>query len=116
MIDNFRLSAFGALTLVIALVLAASVSSGTGGAQIDVPIDDDDIGGVVTSSNGTEAGVWVIAETTDLPTKYAKIVATDDGGATCCRTCRKPPTTSGSAGTGWSTHPRCRALQERRLI
>src|SRR6185312_2657996 len=27
-----------------------------------------------------EAGVWVIAETTDLPTKFVKIVVTDDLG------------------------------------
>ncbi len=39
-----------------------------------------DVGGVVTSSNGPEAGVWVIAETTDLPTKFVKIVVTDDQG------------------------------------
>ena len=39
-----------------------------------------DIGGVVTGKNGPEAGVWVIAETTDLPTRYAKIVVTDDKG------------------------------------
>ena len=45
-----------------------------------VKIDNDDIGGVVTSSNGPEAGVWVIAETTDLPTKFAKIVVTDERG------------------------------------
>jgi hypothetical protein len=45
-----------------------------------VRIDKDDIGGVVTSAKGAEAGVWVIAETTDLPTKYAKIVVTDDQG------------------------------------
>ncbi len=45
-----------------------------------VAIDNDDIGGVVRSSNGPEAGVWVIAETTDLPTKYAKMVVTDDQG------------------------------------
>src|SRR6266478_331417 len=45
-----------------------------------VRIDGDDIGGIVTSANGPEAGVWVIAETTDLPTKYAKIVVTDDQG------------------------------------
>ena len=38
------------------------------------------IGGVVTGPNGPEAGVWVIAETTDLPTKFAKIVVTDDQG------------------------------------
>ncbi|MDA2926719.1 hypothetical protein MYX78_05720 [Acidobacteria bacterium AH-259-G07] len=45
-----------------------------------VIIDDDDLGGVVTSPNGPEAGVWVIAETTDLPTRYARIVVTDQGG------------------------------------
>jgi len=47
-------------------------------AQTAVAIDDDDIGGVVTGTNGPEAGVWVIAETTDLPTRYAKMVVTDD--------------------------------------
>src|SRR5450432_2401573 len=39
-----------------------------------------DIGGIVTGTNGPEAGVWVIAETTGLPTKFAKIVVTDDSG------------------------------------
>jgi hypothetical protein len=43
-------------------------------------IDADDIGGVITSAKGPEAGVWVIAETTDLPTKFVKIVVTDDLG------------------------------------
>src|ERR1700691_6412122 len=45
-----------------------------------VVIDSDDIGGVVTGPNGPEAGVWVIAETNDLPTRFAKIVVTDDQG------------------------------------
>ena len=45
-----------------------------------VRVDGDDVGGVVTGVNGPEAGVWVIAETTDLPTKFAKIVVTDDQG------------------------------------
>ena len=49
-------------------------------AQTAVAIDNDDIGGVVTGANGPEAGVWVIAETTDLPTRYAKMVVTDDQG------------------------------------
>ena len=40
----------------------------------------DYISGAVTSSKGAEAGVWVVAETTDLPTKYVKIVVTDDRG------------------------------------
>ena len=45
-----------------------------------VTVDKDDLGGVVTSAKGPEAGVWVIAETTELPTKFAKIVVTDDRG------------------------------------
>src|SRR5262245_45872531 len=48
--------------------------------QAAVQIDTDDIGGVVTGPNGPEAGVWVIAETTDLPTRYTKSVVTDDQG------------------------------------
>ncbi|MFL6447949.1 MAG: carboxypeptidase regulatory-like domain-containing protein [Bryobacteraceae bacterium] len=43
-------------------------------------IKSDEIGGVVSSGNGMEAGVWVIAETTDLPTRYIKQVVTDDQG------------------------------------
>jgi hypothetical protein len=45
-----------------------------------VSIGDNDIGGVVRSTKGAEAGVWVIAEMNDLPTKFAKIVVTDDDG------------------------------------
>lgn len=51
-----------------------------GTAQNTVAIDNDDIGGTVTGAKGPEAGVWVIAETKGLPTKYAKIVVTDDQG------------------------------------
>ncbi len=40
----------------------------------------DDIAGTVTGPNGPEAGVWVIAETRDLPTRFAKIVVTDANG------------------------------------
>ena len=45
-----------------------------------VAIDNDDIGGVVTGPSGPEAGVWVIAETRDLPVRYIKSVVTDDRG------------------------------------
>ena len=38
------------------------------------------IAGVVESTKGVEPGVWVIAETTDLPTKFVKTVVTDDNG------------------------------------
>ncbi len=49
-------------------------------AQTAVPVKPHDIGGVVSGPHGPEAGVWVIAETRDLPTRYAKIVVTDDHG------------------------------------
>ncbi len=48
--------------------------------RIAQPDGNGDIGGVVTSSNGPEAGVWVIAETTDFETKFRKIVVTNDQG------------------------------------
>jgi hypothetical protein len=38
------------------------------------------LSGTVRSSAGPEAGVWVIAETKDLPTGFIKIVVTDDQG------------------------------------
>ena len=45
-----------------------------------VQVASDDIGGTVTGPGGPEAGVWVIAETHDLGTRYAKTVVTDDQG------------------------------------
>ena len=45
-----------------------------------IRIDNDDLGGVVTGARGPEAGVWVIAETNSLPTKFSKTVVTDDRG------------------------------------
>jgi hypothetical protein len=70
---------FTAVTIGIA-AMAVAVSAPAGAQQAVIAIDSDDIGGVVSSPNGPEAGVWVIAETTELPTKYAKIVVTDDQG------------------------------------
>ena len=65
----------------VAVVGILAVAAGPSNAQTAaVAIDDDDIGGVVTGANGPEAGAWVIAETTDLPTRYAKMVVTDDQG------------------------------------
>jgi hypothetical protein len=71
----------GMVTIGIAALLAISAVrlSGQQNARA-VRIDNDDIGGVVTSAKGPEAGVWVIAETADLPTKFAKIVVSDDQG------------------------------------
>src|SRR5271168_2827569 len=71
------------LILIAAVFTAADViafSSAARAQQAAVAIDKDDIGGVVRGASGPEAGVWVIAETTELPTKFAKIVVTDDKG------------------------------------
>ena len=64
------------LALAFGLALPLVVRT-QGGA---VAIDPDDIGGTVTSAKGPEAGVWLIAETTELPTKFVRIVVTDDQG------------------------------------
>jgi len=45
-----------------------------------VPTNANGIGGVVMGAKGPEAGVWVIAQTSDTPTKFIKIVVTDDQG------------------------------------
>jgi len=71
---------FGAISLALVLGAAAAPLTAQQSTTTQVAIDSDDIGGVVMSSSGQEGGVWVIAETTELPTKYAKIVVTDDQG------------------------------------
>jgi len=68
-----------ALLTTTAMVYGAGLSPAHA-ASAAVAIDTDDIGGRVTGNKGPEAGVWVIAETYDLPTRYIKIVVTDDNG------------------------------------
>ena len=69
-----------------AIAMAACIAGTSGQAVAQdrsravVAIGGADLGGVVSSPNGPEAGVWVIAETSDLPTKFAKMVVTDDRG------------------------------------
>ncbi len=67
------------LGVCVAVLVGSLVGMGApqGGA---VAIDSNDIGGVVTSDKGPEAGVWVIAETNDLPTRFIRTVVTDDQG------------------------------------
>jgi hypothetical protein len=65
---------------VVVLLASGQARLSAQGADPAIRIGGRDLGGVVTSANGPEAGVWVIAETTDLPTKFAKIVVTDDRG------------------------------------
>ena len=53
------------IELVLLLAFVTTASS----AEKAVQAGGDSLEGVVTGPNGPEAGVWVIAETTDLPTK-----------------------------------------------
>jgi hypothetical protein len=69
-----------ALAKIVFAALAAQYAPASAQRTVAIAIDNDDIGGIVTGLKGPEAGVWVIAETTDLPTKFAKMVATDDQG------------------------------------
>src|SRR5215468_2597536 len=70
--------------LMAAAVLLAAASVPTRAQQQSdaaaIKIGEKDIGGVVSSPQGREAGVWVIAETTELPTQFRRIVVTDDQG------------------------------------
>ena len=71
----------GMPALMAALVIMATTALWLGvAATAQGPLDADDIGGVVRSASGPEAGVWVIAETDDFDTRFRKIVVTDDAG------------------------------------
>src|ERR1700693_6084693 len=70
------------IAIVLAALLAVTLAGLLAGQSKSetVRVGNADLGGVVSGPNGPEAGVWVIAETTDLPTKFVKIVVTDDRG------------------------------------
>jgi hypothetical protein len=106
---NTRFLRIGMAALAIAAGLAALTSGARAQQAAAVTVDADDIGGVVSGPKGPEAGVWVIAETTDLPTKFVKIVVTDDRGRyllPCCRTCPRRITPYGCAATASSIRRR----------
>src|ERR1051325_10964942 len=64
----------------LAGVLACAVADGGGSLLAQRRGPDGYISGTVRSTSGPEGGVWVIAETKDLPTNFIKIVVTDDAG------------------------------------
>src|SRR5215831_8521359 len=71
------------IAVVALLVLSSTCLVTRPDAQSAAPpveVDADDIGGVVLGKNGPEPGVWVIAQTTELGTRFAKSVVTDDRG------------------------------------
>src|SRR5439155_9999537 len=72
-----QITLIGVTVLLAGLIVRLSAQQST---NKPTSLSSDDIAGVVTSAKGPEAGVWVIAETNDLPTKFVKIVVTDDAG------------------------------------
>src|SRR3989442_15660219 len=72
----------GVAAVAIAVIWAGSVVTldAQQPAGAAVSIDDDDIGGVVTGPNGPQAGVWGVAGTARLPTKFARVVGTGHPG------------------------------------
>src|SRR5262245_19389923 len=74
---------FLSIGLAIGLAVSVGIVRGTVASQTPadaIAVDTDDLAGRVTGPSGPEAGVWVIADTKDLPTPFAKIVVTDDQG------------------------------------
>ena len=95
----------------VALTVVGVLSTiGAGAGQQSaarVAIDNDDIGGVVTGPQGPEAGVWVIAETTDTADPLDQERRhRRSGPLPACPICRRRTTTCGSAATGSSTRRR----------
>jgi len=78
----FRACWYGAAAaaVIVALLLVSRSDLNARQSAGSVAIDADDIGGFVTGGRGPEAGVWVIAQTMDLPTPFMRIVVTDDRG------------------------------------
>ncbi len=98
-----------------AILIFGGLTFGASAAS-PVEIDGDDIGGVVQSRVGPEAGVWVIAETSDLGTRFAKIVVTDEQGRYVIPICQRPNIDSGCAAMGSSTRPRSTQRLARSMI
>ncbi len=80
-----RKALYPRLTVIAIFAFVAALLTGFGGGVAAqqgaaIAIDNDDVSGVVTGPRGPEAGVWVIAETKELPTALRKIVVTDGQG------------------------------------
>src|SRR5690348_5580310 len=106
----------GAIVIAIAGYLM-SAQSGLNAQQqnASVQLGANDIGGVVSSSKGPEAGVWVIAETTDLPTRYIKEVVTDDRGRYLIPDLPKANYTVWARGYGLVDSPKVQAEPGKRV-
>jgi hypothetical protein len=104
-----------AVVLTVVAVVAVLGLTGAGQAPARVSIDGDDIAGVVTGPKGPEAGVWVVAESTDLRTRLIKTVATDDQGRYLIPDLPKSSYTVFVRGYGLVDSPRVKATPGQQL-
>lgn len=80
MTRRFGIALISAASLACIVVSLSASPAFPAANKVLLPIVADGLSGVVTGPNGAEAGVWAIAETSDLPTRLIKIVVTDDKG------------------------------------
>jgi len=80
MTGSARRSTIAAAILLAAGAVWGGCGRGPSATADSVDVDQASIGGVVLNGQKAEAGVWVIAETSGLPTKFTRIVVTDDAG------------------------------------
>lgn len=104
------------VTTAVALILVRGGSPPPMSAQQagseEIRIDSDDIGGVVSSTKGPEPGVWVIAETSDLPTSSSRLSSRMIAAAMYCPISQKRTTRYGSAVTALSIRRRSKPTPE----
>ena len=95
---------------IVAVVAACAAQLTQHPSDPAIQVGESDLGGVVAGPQGPEAGVWVIAETTES----AHPIRQDRRDRRSrplphARICRRRTTACGCAATGWSIRPRCRA-------
>jgi hypothetical protein len=112
-----KITVYLSVIVVGLMTYLVSLPSGLSAGQTasEVALDGDDIGGIVTSANGAEAGVWVIAETDDLPTVFRRIVVTDDRGRYVVPDLPKATYQVFTRGYGLVDSPRVRATPGQHL-
>ena len=98
-----------------ALLAVLACAAGSQAAGGDAQPAADEIRGTVTSVHGAEAGVWVIAETQDFQTRFAKIVVTDEAGRYLIPELPKARYRVWVRGYGLGDSPKTEATPGRRL-
>src|SRR4051794_13162574 len=112
--STIRMMTAAALAAGMAAVLMVR-TAGLSAQASEIAMDADDIAGTVTGPKGPEAGVWVIAETTDLPTRFARIVVTDERGRYLVPDLPKANYNVWVRGYGLTDSPKVQAAPGRRL-